>query len=174
MKAKKSEFLGISKAFDKVWHKGLIFKLRSIGISGNLIEWFIDYLLNRKQRVCLNGYASSWLTPNVGVAQGSILGPLLFIIYINVIVINIRTNIRLFAGDTTLYEIVDGPLLAGININIGLRTIMSWAKTWLVMLNAVKTESLIASKKRIKPYHPPLSIDYTAVKEVTSHKVIRL
>ena len=66
-------FLDISKAFDKMWHKGLIFKLRSIGISGNLIEWFIDYLANRKQRVSLNGYASSWLTPNAGVPQGSIL-----------------------------------------------------------------------------------------------------
>ena len=138
-------FLDISKAFDKVWHKGLIFKLRSIGTSGNLIEWFIDYLANRKQGVCLNGYASSWLTPNAGVPQGSILGPLLFIIYINDIVNNIRTNIRLFADDTTLYESVDDPLLTGININIDLRTILSWAKTWLVMFNAIKTESFIAS-----------------------------
>ena len=80
MKAKKSRvvFLDISKAFDKMWHKGFIFKLRSIGISGNLIEWFIDYLANRKQRVFLNVYASSWLTPNAGVPLGSILGPLLF------------------------------------------------------------------------------------------------
>ena len=132
-----------------MWHKRLIFKLRSIGISGNLIEWFIDYLANRKQRVCLNGYASSWLTPNAGFPQGSILGQLLFIIYINDIVNNIRTNIRVFADDTTLYEIVDDPLLTGININIDLRTIMSWAKTWLVMFNAIKTESFIASKKRI-------------------------
>ena len=66
-------FLDISKAFDKMWHKGLIFKLRSIGISGMVIEWSIDYLANRKQRVCLNGYASSWLTPNACVPQGSIL-----------------------------------------------------------------------------------------------------
>ena len=86
-------FLEISKAYDKVWHKGLIFKLRSIGISGNLIEWFNDYLANRKQHVCLNGYASSWLTPNAGDPQGSILGPLLFIIYINNIVNDIRTHI---------------------------------------------------------------------------------
>ena len=121
--------MDISKAFDKVWHKGLIFKLQSIGISGNLLEWFTDYLANRKQRVCLNGHASSWKTPNAGVPQGSILGSLLFIIYINDIVNHIRTNIRLFADDTTLYEIIDDPLLTGININIDLRTIMSWAKT---------------------------------------------
>ena len=167
-------FLDISKAFDKVWHKGLIFKLQSIGISGNLLEWFTDYLANRKQRVCLNGHASSWKTPNAGVPQGSILGPLLFIIYINDIVNHIRTNIRLFADDTTLYEIIDDPLLTGININIDLRTIMSWAKTWLVMFNSIKTESFIASKKRIKPYHPPLFMDNTAVNEVTSHKHLGL
>ena len=131
-------FLDISKAFDKVWHKGLIFKLQSIGISGNLLEWFTDYLANRKQRVCLNGHASSWKIPNAGVPQGSILGPLLFIIYINDIVNHIRTNIRLFADDTTLYEIIDDPLLTGININTDLRTIMSWAKTWLVMFNSIQ------------------------------------
>ena len=71
-------FFDISKAFDRVWHKGLLYKLHSVGISGNLLEWFADYLSERKQRVVLPGVSSDWSTLEAGVPQGSILGPLLF------------------------------------------------------------------------------------------------
>ena len=71
-------FCDISKAFDRVWHKGLIYKLRSAGLSGSLIDWLSNYLENRLQRVCLNNCTSSWQSINAGVPQGSILGPLLF------------------------------------------------------------------------------------------------
>ena len=66
-------FLDISKAFDKVWHDGLIFKLRQNGISGDIINILRDFLRNRKQRVVLNGQCSSWADVNAGVPQGSIL-----------------------------------------------------------------------------------------------------
>ena len=86
-------FCDISKAFDRVWHKGLLIKLESVGISGRLLRWFCDYLENRKQRVVLPGASSNWATITVGVPQGSILVPLLFLIYINDIVIDIKVVI---------------------------------------------------------------------------------
>ena len=76
-------FLDISKAFDKVWHDGLIFKLKQNGVSGCLLKLLENYLQNRKQRVSLNGSLSEYSEIEAGVPQGSILGPLLFLVYIN-------------------------------------------------------------------------------------------
>ena len=71
-------FLDISKAFDKVWHQGVLFKLKQNGISGNLLKLMEDFPANRYQRVVLNGQVSKWAAVNAGVPQGSILGPLFF------------------------------------------------------------------------------------------------
>ena len=96
-------FLDISKAFDKVWHEGLIHKLKSNGISGNLLSFFENYLSQRHQRVTLNGSESSWRSISAGVPQGSVLGPLLFLIYINDLTENIKSQMRLFADDSSIF-----------------------------------------------------------------------
>ena len=87
-------FLDISKAFDKVWHDGLLFKLNQNGISGGLLKLFENYLHNRKQRVVLNGSYSDYSSIESGVPQGSVLGPLLFLVYINDLESNINSNIK--------------------------------------------------------------------------------
>lgn len=140
-------FGNTNKAFDRVWHKGLIHKLRNVGIIGGLLNWFTDYLSNRKQRVVLPRAASDWTQIHAGVPQGSVLGPLLFLIYINDIVENINACIRLFADDTSLYLIVENPIETAEKLNSDLATVHAWASRWLVTFNPSKTESLIFFSK---------------------------
>ncbi|KAK3103719.1 hypothetical protein FSP39_021305 [Pinctada imbricata] len=137
-------FCDISKAFDRVWHLGLIHKLSTFGISGSLLSWFSDYLHFRRQRVVINGTSSDWLEITAGFPQGSILGPLLFLIYINDIVTDIRSNIRLFADDTSLYIIIENPVAASETLNFDLDTIHKWSSNWLVDFNPQKTTDIWA------------------------------
>ena len=98
-------YLDFEKAFDKVPHDLLIEKLQSFGIYGNLLKWLNSYLTNRQQRVVLEGKSSSWLELTSGVPQGSILGPLLFILYINDMPLKLRhSTIALFADDSKCYR----------------------------------------------------------------------
>ena len=90
----RSVFLDISKAFDKVWHEGLIYKIKSMGVSGQLLNLLENYLTNRHQRVLLNGQNSAWAPVLAGVPQGSILAPLLFLIYINDLPNGLKANAK--------------------------------------------------------------------------------
>ena len=96
-------FLDLSKVFDTVWHEGLIYKLKANGMTGNILQILQNYLTDRRQRVLLNGKSSNWDIVSAGVPQGSVLGPLLFLIYINDIVHNVKCDIKLFADDTSLF-----------------------------------------------------------------------
>ena len=98
-------FLDVSKTFDKVWRKGLLFKLRQLGIVGTLYDWIEHYLTGRSQEVVIKGISSSLRNLHTGVPQGSILGPLLFLIYINDIINDLQCNVNVFA-DTHPYKTV--------------------------------------------------------------------
>ena len=163
-------FCDVSKAFDRVWHEGLLLKLEAAGITGNLLTWFRSYLTDRRQRVVLPGVQSNWNNIRAGVPQGSILGPLLFLLFINDIVVDIGSNIRLFADDTSLYMVVDNPDTAAELLNLDINKIMTWAKKWLVTFNPVKTESLLITRKLNRPIHPPLLMENQQITETDSHK----
>ena len=120
-------FLYISKAFDKVWHKGLIFKLKQNGISDKILNIITDFLSCRKQRVVLNGQASPWVSIEAGVPQGFIFGPLLFLIYINDLSDNLSTTAKLFADDTALFSIVQNVRTSASHMNNDLSKISNWA-----------------------------------------------
>ena len=163
-------FFDISKAFDKVWHRGLLLKLEQAGIQGNLLSWFSNYLQNRRQRVVVPGASSSLSEIKAGVPQGSILGPLLFLVYINDIVNDIDSQINLFADDTSLSIIVDSPERAARCLQNDVDKISNWASTWLVKFNPLKSESLVISRKRNKPFHPPVLMHETPIPSVDCHK----
>ena len=166
-------FLDISKAFDKVWHKGLIFKLKQNGISGNLLSTPTDFLTLRKQRVVLNGQLSAWSNIESGVPQGSILGPLLFLIYINDLSEGLTTNAKLFADDVLLFSVVDNINLSATNLNSDLSKINAWTNQWKMTFNPdpnKQAQEVIFSPKIRKTSHPPLTFNNNSVKQVQFQK----
>ena len=168
-------FLDISKAFDRVWHNGLLFKLKRCGITGRLLEWLKDYLTDRQQRVIINGEFSEWGRINAGVPQGSVLGPLLFLIFINDITHVIQhCKIRLFADDTCLFIEVDDPDTQALQLNEDLEHLNGWAKKWHVDFSPPKTEELLISRKRTPINHSLLYLDNTPIKSVSHHKHLGL
>lgn len=167
-------FLDISKAFDKVWHEGLCFKLKQNGIDGNLLKLLSSFLADRKQRVVLNGTCSEWEGVLSGVPQGSVLGPLLFLIYINDLTDNINSNIRLFADDSSLFIKVRTIEEAQALLSTDLETITAWATQWKMEFNpeiAKQAIEVIFSTKYKRDVHPPLSCNGIPVsrQEWTKH-----
>ena len=163
-------FCDITKAFDRVWYEGIIYKLQKIGIVGSLLDWFRDYLTDRYQRVMIRGQCSDWGEVKAGVPQGSVIGPLLFLIYINDLTEVITCDIKLYADDTSLYINVENPEHSAALLNENLAKLNEWANKWLVTFNPQKTKSILISNKHNQPSHPPLILQNTQIDEVQQHK----
>ena len=163
-------FLDLSKAFDRVWHKGLLYKLKCNGISGSLFKVIQDFLHDRKQRVLLNGKCSNWSTVKAGVPQGSVLGPLFFLLYINDLPNNVSCEVKLFADDTSLFSVVKDEYVTSLALNLDLEKIRIWAWQWKMLFNADKTEEIIFSWKRAKSSHPVLKLGNDEIKTSSEHK----
>ena len=139
-----SVFIDLTKAFDVIDHKILIYKLSYYGIKGIPLQWFIDYLCNRKQYVYVNGKISNQVTVECGVPQGSILGPLLFLIYINDIhYTSDKLNYILFADDTSVYLTGNNTNSLISSMNNQLKHIDTWMKRNHLILNVCKTKYMI-------------------------------
>ena len=137
--------LDISKAFDRVWHAGLLHKLKSYGISGQVFGLISSFLSNRQLWVVLDGKSSQEYSVNAGVPQGSILGPTLFLLYINDLLDDVICNIAIYAGDTTLYSKCNQAsdlwrqVELASKLESDLRDTVDWGRKWLVDFNAGKT-----------------------------------
>ena len=125
----------ISKAFDKVWHQGLLFKLKSYDVEGSLFCLLENYLENRKQRVILHGQCSSWINIVSGVPQGSVLGPLLFLMYINDLPNGLVSMYKIFADDTSIFSKVFDKNSSQNILNNDLSIISEWAFQWKMQFN---------------------------------------
>ena len=137
--------LDISRAFDRVWHAGLLHKLKSYGISGKIFSLISSFLSSRRLRVVLDGKSSQEYPVNVGVPQGSIFGPALFLLYINDILDDVICDIAIYADDTTLYSKCDRAsdlrqqLELASELESDLQDTVDWGKKF-VDFNAEKTQ----------------------------------
>ena len=146
----------VSKAFDKVWHKGLIFKFEHIGMSGNLLILLKSFLSNRFQRVVLDGQYSNWLSVLAVVPQGSILVPLLFLTYINDLPEGVESSVKLFADDTSLFSTVYDPNMSADQLDKNQKKSSEWACKWETIFNpdlSKQAREVMFSRKTNKISH---------------------
>jgi len=148
--------LDIKGAFDKVWHNGLLAKLVSKGVSGKLLLWLQNYLSGRSIKVVQSGQASGTAEINASVPQGSILGPLLFSVFIDDLVDTCENDLYLYADDSTLYATIRPGDRKAVeaSLNRDLQRIKAWADKWKVTFEPSKCKSMVMSRKR-----PPSKLD---------------
>ena len=165
--------LDVYKAFDKIWHDGVIFKLERNGMSGELLNILIDFLSNMNQRVLFNGEVSAWISVNAGVSQGSISEPLLFLIYINDLSNNLPSNVKLLADNTSLFSVTHDVNLPAKKLNDDLRQISNLAFQWKMSFNPdlnKQTQEVTFIRKIKINIHPLLVFNSNVVSQVNSHK----
>ena len=134
-------YLDFSKAFDSVPHLRLLEKLRAYGICDNLIEWIKDFLVGRRQRVGVNGSFSSWSDVTSGVPQGSCLGPVLFVVFINDLPEVVASLCQMYADDTKIFSKVENQIMQQ-QIQKDLDNLINWADKWQLKFNADKCHIL--------------------------------
>ena len=144
--------MNISKDFDGVWYDSFLYKLNPLGICSKYYNIIQSFLQNRHQKVFLNGQSSKWSLVEAGVPQGSILGPLLFLIYIIDLPKGFRCNAKLLTDDTSLFSTITSPTTSSSNLNVDLLKIAQWAYQCKMLFNpditkqAQETYTLIMHK----------------------------
>ena len=168
--------IDFSAAFDRVNHKGLIYKLQLYGVGGSFLSILSEFLSNRTQRVALDGCLSNTVDVVSGVPQGSVLGPLLFIIYCRDMWEDLENNLISYADDATLLATIASPddrVHIADSLNRDLHRIESWCAMWGMKLNPSKTQSMIISRSRTSdPPHPALSINNVVLANSSSLKIL--
>ena len=159
--------LDFTKAFDRVAHQRLLHKLAYYGVTGHSLAWIKSFLSERKQSVVLDGVASAEIDVLSGVPQGTVLGPVLFLCFINDISDGISSNIKLFADDALLYRTVETHEDTA-KLQKDLTHLETWAKDWQMEFNAKKCFVLNITKKR-RVYSHKYKLNNTELEIVHDH-----
>ena len=159
--------MDMSKAFDSVPHRRLLGKLHNLGIRSNTLKWIESFLTNRHQQVVLEGTSSNRAKVSSGVPQGTVLGPLLFLAYINDLPSKVHSKIRLFADDCILYSKICTTEDSN-RLQKDLDSLLNWEKDWQMSFNASKCFTMRVTHKK-----SPITINYmmgdTVLEEVKHH-----
>lgn len=134
------------KAFDSVPHERLMLKVRNYGIRGQLANWIEDFITEREQRVCISGKSSRWVKVTSGVPQGSVLGPLLFVMFINDLPECILSGVKMYADDTKIYNIVNNKEQAE-KLQEEIDKLYNWSQVWQLLFHPDKCHILHLRKK---------------------------
>ena len=165
------------KAFDLVDHQILLSKLELYGISNEALMWFDTYLTHRQQMVSLNNCKSDTEKVTCGVPKGSILGPLLFLLFINDLPLYVNNiSADLYADDTTLYDIQTSLEATEANLQNGLNQLHIWCKNNGMVLNSAKTKVMLVTtdQKRLRLQNTNLNLQYMdeTLKMILSDKIL--
>ncbi|CAF1430692.1 unnamed protein product [Didymodactylos carnosus] len=173
-----SVFLDFRKAFDTVWHKGLLVKLKAKGLPPSLVNWFGSYLSNREIVTTVDGITSSARIVDRRVPQGSVLRPLLFLIFIDNLGDNVSATMRLFADDASLYRVTEKNDIRKVidQVNKDLLLIYEWSITWKLYLNIDKCKAMIFSirERDTLASLPPVLINKSPISYVVEQKQLGL
>jgi hypothetical protein len=164
--------LDFSKAFDKVSHEKLIYKLHSYGIHGSALFWIKSFLNNRTQKVILEGEESESAGVTSGVPQGSVLGPILFLAYINDLPEGVRSKVRLFADDTVVYLAITDPSQSS-TLQADLGRLEEWERTWDMSFNPSKCVVLRITGPRTRVMETSYTLHGTTLDVVPPRKIFR-
>ena len=168
-------FFDLKKAFDRVWHRGLLAKLAAAGVSGGALQWITNYLSGRKQRVSVGRDLSAAADLHAGVPQGAILSPLLFILYINDITSSTAEDINLFADDTSLSIIAKDPSSLALRVQHAVDNISEWFDRWLLTANSLKTKLVVFRSRHMAAVNlSPTFPSGDTICQVSSHRHLGL
>ena len=168
-------FLNLSKAFERVWHKGFLRKLKNSGI--NLLHLIESFLHSRRQKVVLNSQSSNWKFLKAGVPQGSVLGPLFFFVYIKDLPQALISNVKHFTDDTALFSTVNWSKASASVLNSDLLKNTGLGISWKMSFNpdwAKQTQEVIFSRKTNKIVHSLFYFNSATVKLTHTQKHLGL
>ena len=158
-------------------NEGLLYKLKNNWINGNALQLLESFLHNRYQRAVLNGKSSSWLSVRAGVPQGSVLGPMIFLIYINDLPEGLNSEVKVFADDTSLFSIANCVNISASTLNSDLLKMKDWGYQWKMSFNPDRTkqaQEIIFSKKKNATTHPQPFFNNSEIKLSSNQKHLGL